>query len=384
MTQVGLRTLGDAHLEVDRVAFDVLLHRLDVGEHITVVVVKVAGGIVVFLEPLVEELLVIHVARLHAQHRTEIVRRINRIAHPVDAADVILLTLTDLQPDADVLRVDVPHAVAEDGGIAVTELIVFLDELFLISLPALRRELFRLKEGGKFAGLMSLGKGTFLEETALDARILEFLVAFDGDGAHLHLRLLVDVDVEDDLILLGYIVALGDFDVGVLKALVIKILLCQYLSTVNHVGRNLTALQDAEFLFHILALRLFKTVVIDLRHTRAWAEGDVEPNLVADDGVGRDLHVGEQTMTPIALDGIGNLAARHRDALAYRQSGDAREHIILVAVHTRDIESADGQRARRTRVGDVGMDDNILRRSVQRGEERKDGDEYFDVVLHLV
>ena len=62
----------------------------------------------------------------------------------MDVADVVFLTLADLQPDADVFRVDVPYAVAEDGGITIAQLVVFLNELLLVGLPALGRELLGL------------------------------------------------------------------------------------------------------------------------------------------------------------------------------------------------------------------------------------------------
>ena len=66
------------------------------------------------------------------------------------------------------LGVVVPHAVCDDGSVAVSEFVVFLDELLLVGLPALGCELLGFEEGGELAGLMGLGEGTFLEQTALD------------------------------------------------------------------------------------------------------------------------------------------------------------------------------------------------------------------------
>ena len=67
MTQMGLRALRDAHLQVDGVAHHIDLHGVDGGEHITVIVIDVGHGIVVRMQAVVYHLLVIHVALLHVE-----------------------------------------------------------------------------------------------------------------------------------------------------------------------------------------------------------------------------------------------------------------------------------------------------------------------------
>ena len=64
-------------------------------------------------------------------------------------------------------------------------------------------------------------------------------VAVEDNLTNLHLLLLVDINVEDDLVLAGNIITLYDIDFGVLIAFVIEVFLGQNLGTVNHVGRNL-------------------------------------------------------------------------------------------------------------------------------------------------
>ena len=63
-----LRTFLNTHLNIDRVAYDVYIHRLKVVEYVTVVPVSVAYSILVQREALVHELLVIDVAGLHTEN----------------------------------------------------------------------------------------------------------------------------------------------------------------------------------------------------------------------------------------------------------------------------------------------------------------------------
>ena len=59
----------------------------------------------------------------------------------MDITDIVFLALVYFDVDIDMFGVIVPHAVLQDCGVAVAQLIVFLDELLLVSLPALRGEL---------------------------------------------------------------------------------------------------------------------------------------------------------------------------------------------------------------------------------------------------
>ena len=100
-----LWTLGDAHLDIDGVVVDVHLDGLDVGEHVTVVVVVVSGSVVVFAQALLDMSLVVDIAALHAEDGVQIVGGDNGITHPRDVADVVLVALIELDIDIDVLVV---------------------------------------------------------------------------------------------------------------------------------------------------------------------------------------------------------------------------------------------------------------------------------------
>ena len=167
---------------------------------------------------------------------------------------------------------------------------------------------------------MNLAKGALGEELTLNLPVCELVVAIDDDAAHLHLGLLVDGDVEDDLVLAGDVVALGDFDFGIVIALVVEIFLGQDLGAVYHVGSDLCATHDAQLAVHVLALGFLQTGIVDGADTRTGSQMDAEIDLGTYDGVGRDGDLREQSVSPIATDGFGNLRAWYADGLSDGQS----------------------------------------------------------------
>jgi len=141
-----LLSLVYTHLQIDGVSHDVHFRRLQVIEEVTVVPVVVSHGILVFAQSLVEQLLVVDVALLHAEHTAEVVCGEHGVSHPRDIADIVFLSFVYLDIYVHVLRVVCPHAVVENLGVAVAQLIVFVDELLFAFLVALRRELGGLHE----------------------------------------------------------------------------------------------------------------------------------------------------------------------------------------------------------------------------------------------
>ena len=71
---------------------------------------------------------------------------------------------------------------------------------------------------------------------------------------NLHLVLLVDIDIEDNLVLLGHVVPLAYVYLGIVESLVVEVFLCECLGACYHVRRYLRTLQQSEFLLHILSL----------------------------------------------------------------------------------------------------------------------------------
>ena len=144
--QVGLRSFDHAHLQVDGVSVDVHFGRGDAGEHVAVVVVEVSGRVLVLLKPLPHQFLVVDVAFLHAQDGRQIVGGVDGVAHPGHVSQIILASLVHLYVYVDVLGVVVPHAVRQDGGVAVAQFVVLGDEVFLVRLPAFGGEFLRFEE----------------------------------------------------------------------------------------------------------------------------------------------------------------------------------------------------------------------------------------------
>ena len=102
----GLCAFGDAHFEVDAVAFHIDFDGLDAAEHVAIVVVLIAHGIFVGLQAFHHEGLVVEVAFLHFEGSGQSFGGIDGVAHPVDVAHIILLALADVEINIDVLGID--------------------------------------------------------------------------------------------------------------------------------------------------------------------------------------------------------------------------------------------------------------------------------------
>ena len=90
---------------------------------------------------------------------------------------------------------------------------------------------------------------------------------------------------------IGVVVALLYLDVGVFESLVLEVFLSQDFCSVDHVGRDLSAFEDAQLLLHVLPLALLQTDVVDLRYAWTRLQRDMQVHLVAHEGVGGNLHL---------------------------------------------------------------------------------------------
>ena len=158
MTDMSLCSFLDTHLEVDGVAYDVDLDGIEVIEKVTIVPIVVTNGIVVFLEALVELLLVIDVTFLHAQGGIQIVCGDYGITHPCNITQIVALAFFNLDKDIDVLLVDSPYGVFQDSSIAVSHLVILVDKHFLGLVIALWCKFLGLKEVLELASLIDFSK----------------------------------------------------------------------------------------------------------------------------------------------------------------------------------------------------------------------------------
>jgi len=151
--------------------------------------------------------------------------------------------------------------------------------------------------------------------------------------ANLDFLLLVHVHVEYHMVLVREVVNLRDIDFGVVEALVLEVFCGERLCPVNHVRRNLTALEQSELRLKVALFRLLHSRVVDYRHTRTCGEIEVQIKLVAHDGVCRHRNLGEQSVAPIALHGIRYLLSGQRNLLSYSESGYTGKHVVLISLH---------------------------------------------------
>ena len=286
--EVGLRTFRHTHLHIDGVVVDIDFHGLDVREHVTVVVIVVTSGIIVFFQTLVHVLLVIHVTFLHAQHGIQVVGGYHGVSHPGDVTDIVFVTFVEFHIDIHVLVVVGADGVNEDGGIAESQLVVFLDKGLLGFLIAFVGELLRLEEAGEFSRLVDLTEGTFADERSLDLRVLQFLITVEDDTVYLHLGLFVDIHIEQHLVLVTWVLCLQDVDLRVLITLLIEVFLGEDLRTVHNVTGETHALHDTQFRLQVFALSLLHTVIADGVDTGAHAQMDAEIDFRTYDRVGGD------------------------------------------------------------------------------------------------
>lgn len=73
------------------------------------------------------------------------------------------------------LVVDIPHTVFNDGGVAVSKLIILVDKILLICLIAFGGVFLRLEYVVQLTGLVSLGEGTLCKQSTLILESLRLL-----------------------------------------------------------------------------------------------------------------------------------------------------------------------------------------------------------------
>ena len=188
---------------------------------------------------------------------------------------------------------------------------------------------------------MCFSKSTFFKEPTFNFRSLQLLISFNDNITHLHLLFFININVKNDLILLAYVLTLSYFYVCILKAFVVKIFLCKNFCTVNHIGCNLSAFKNAKLLLHIVALAFLQTNIVNLRNAWAWLKGNVQIYFISNNRIGRNLDIREQTMVPITLYSLSNFVTWNGYVLPNGKTRNTSKHIILVAVHSRNIKSAD-------------------------------------------
>ena len=240
------------------------------------------------------------------------------------------------------------YAVRHDDRITITQFGIFVHQILLGFLVLALYELLATEPAADVLLLVHLLEHAFLDETTLYLLLCQVVVSADVDMMNLHLILLLHIDIQYDLVGCTGILTLGDVYHSILVALVLIIPGTQNLGTVYGVGRHLHTFEQTQLGLHILTLRLLQTDVVDGRHARTHLQIDVQIDFVCYQRVGIDFHLREEAVLPVALHGVGNLRAGDVYLLTHGESGDAGEHVVLIVVHARHVDTADGHRAGRT------------------------------------
>ena len=281
------------------------------------------------------------------------------------------------------LVIKVADTVFQDLSITITILIILVDQLLLIFLPALRCKLLSLEERRQFACLVGLGESTLGEESTLDLAVREFLVSIDGNLMNFDFLLLIHHHIQDDLSLVGNIVTLVDLDIGILESFVIEIFLGKNLGTIQHIRSHLGTFHHTQFLLHVLTLALLQANIVDIGDARTHCQIDMQINLLPHDGVGSNSDLGEQSMLPIALHCICNFIARYIDSISDSQARDTRKHIIFISFHSRHIDATNEQATWIARIRDVGIHDLVLCLHLCACHCGEEQDENLFYLIHL-
>ena len=226
------------------------------------------------------------------------------------------------------------HGVCHDDGIAVTQFEVFGKQVLLGLLVFLVDKLLRTEPAGELAPLVYSLESTVLEERTLDFLFAERLVAPQGDAVHLDLVLLVNVYIHDDLAGVCHVIALHDVDFGILETLLVEVSLGQRLGPVRHVGVNLVLLDQSQLGFQVLPFALLHTVVVDFRNLGKLSQLDMQISRIDHDAIYTDLYVGEESVPPVSLYGLGNLLTGYGHPLTNGESRESDKQIVVIVADT--------------------------------------------------
>ena len=211
--------------------------------------------------------------------------RIECVSYPCYVAQVVFLSFFYFHKHVDGFLIVLADAIAYNHGIAVTQLVVFVDDKLLVGLIVLFHKLLGAEQVEQLALFVGLLHHAFQllggEGLVADNR---YLVYFD-------FLFLVDIDVYNNLVFLCRIVHLVDDDFSILEAFVVKISLNQCLGTVNGVHVYLAAFDHTDFGFKVFTLGLFNAVVAYVGYTRTHGEMDGHPYFVTFNLVGCNTYI---------------------------------------------------------------------------------------------
>ena len=273
------------HLEVNRVVLHIHLDGFYVKEQITTVRIEFAYSIVVTRQTVIERLEVIDVTGFDTQRRIQVLVRIDSVSHPFHGTHIVLISFTDGHIHIHTRRVFRirHHTVRHDIRIAITVLIVFLDHRLLVFLVFFRHEFLGAEEIDDIVIVRLLHR-------LVDLPIGQGLVTGDIDLTHFRLGFLIDTDQHTHIARMIRIVLLDHMHFRVMKTFLGEVFLDYGLGMVLQVRRHLRALPDTGFYLDIFFLTLLDPLVTHFTDTRPLLQRNYQPDLIAFDLLGFDLH----------------------------------------------------------------------------------------------
>ena len=190
-----LRAFHHAHFKRNGITHNFTFYRNKLVEKISFVHVQVGHCILILAETLAHILLVVHIARLHAEEIVEQFGRIDSVAYPLYILDKVLLPLIDIEVYIHRVLAELRHTVLYNACVAVAFLVIFFKNAVKVVLIVAFHEFFLAEELEKVFLLVGL------LHRVLYLSVRENLVAIDINLVYLHLRMLVDIDIHNIFVL---------------------------------------------------------------------------------------------------------------------------------------------------------------------------------------
>ena len=150
---------------------------------------------------------------------------------------------------------------------------------------------------------------------------------------HFHLLVLVDVHIQNQLSLMGWVVMLHNVYFGITKSLSLIIVFHYYLCLIYHVRSHLVAFDKTHLLIQILLFALLGSPHVHLRHTRTCGKRYLQVDLFAYNAVSFNLYRREESVLPVALHCISYLITGKCDGLSYRKPRKPYQYIVFIVLY---------------------------------------------------
>ncbi len=128
---------------------------------------------------------------------------------------------------------------------------------------------------------------------------------------HFNFFFLIDINIENNAVILGGIVALNNIYFSIQKSFCEENIFNSTFGIVYLVIGYLATFQQQYFFGDIILFWFWNTEKIDIRESRALLEVDFQPDIISFDFLCSNFHIGKQSLLPKFFNGICNGFARN-------------------------------------------------------------------------